>query len=128
MGVPEGLLYTKDHEWVKIEEDLVTIGITFYAQSHLGDITYLDLPKPGDIFRQFDKIVIIESVKTIVEIHSPLSGKVARINETLAGSPEVINQSPYDKGWLLVLEISNIDEKNNLMSAEEYDKFLEGID
>jgi len=128
MSVHKDLLYTKEHEWVRIEDGLATIGITFYAQSHLGDITFVDLPKSGDDFRQFANIAIIESVKTVTQIHSPLSGKVFKINEDLIASPQLVNQSCYDKGWLLIIKISNLEETNNLISFEEYDTFLRGID
>ena len=127
MGVPSDLLYTKEHTWVRIEENLATIGITFYAQSHLGDVTFVNLPEPGDDFRQFDKMIIIESVKTVTDIHSPLSGEVVKINEVLAENPGIVNQSCYDKGWLMVMRIYNIDEKDNLIEPGEYDKILQSI-
>ncbi|MBN2120176.1 MAG: glycine cleavage system protein GcvH [Candidatus Omnitrophica bacterium] len=125
MGVPRGLLYTKDHEWARIEQNNAMVGITYYAQSHLGDVTFVGLPQLGKSFSQFETIATIESTKAAVEIHSPLSGKVIKINESLTSNPELINRSPYDQGWLAVLEINRDSEEKNLLTAGQYDIFLE---
>ncbi|MDL1970163.1 MAG: glycine cleavage system protein GcvH [Candidatus Desulfofervidaceae bacterium] len=127
MNIPEGLLYTKEHEWIKIEGDTGTIGITDYAQSALGDVTFVELPQMGDELKQFEPFASVESVKAVSDIYAPMSGKVIKLNEQLSTSPELLNQSPYEEGWLVVIEISDEKEKENLMSAAEYKQYLEGL-
>ncbi|RKY32623.1 MAG: glycine cleavage system protein GcvH [Candidatus Omnitrophota bacterium] len=127
MEIPEGLLYTKEHEWIKIEGNLGTIGITDYAQNALGDITFVELPKVGDEVKQFKPFASVESVKAASDIYAPMSGKVVKLNEKLSTSPELINNSPYGDGWIAVIEISDEKEKENLMTAEEYKKYVEEL-
>lgn len=127
MEIPEGLLYTKEHEWIKIEGNLGTIGITDYAQNALGDITFVELPKVGDEVKQFEPFASVESVKAASDIYAPMSGKVVKLNEKLSTSPELINSSPYGDGWIAVIEISDEKEKENLMTAEEYKKYVEEL-
>ncbi len=127
MNVPDGLLYTKEHEWIRIDDHLGTIGITDYAQDALGDVTFVELPKVGDSIRQFEAFSSVESVKAVSDVYAPMSGKIIKVNDGLMESPELINQSPYDKGWIVVIEISDENEKKNLMTASEYRKYLEGI-
>jgi len=127
MNVPDGLLYTKEHEWIRIDNHLGTIGITDYAQDALGDVTFVELPKVGDSIRQFEAFSSVESVKAVSDVYAPMSGKIVKVNDGLMESPELINQSPYDKGWIVVIEISDENEKKNLMTASEYRKYLEGI-
>ncbi len=127
MNVPDGLLYTKEHEWIRIDNHLGTIGITDYAQDALGDVTFVELPKVGDSIRQFEAFSSVESVKAVSDVYAPMSGKIIKVNDGLMESPELINQSPYDKGWIVVIEISDENEKKNLMTASEYRKYLEGI-
>lgn len=127
MNVPEGLLYTKDHEWAKLEGNLATVGITDYAQHALGDITFVELPKIGKEQSQSKFLTTVESVKAASDVYAPFSGKVVKINEALSNSPELINQSSYDKGWIAVIEASNLKEKDNLMQPESYKKYLEGL-
>ncbi|HDN98032.1 MAG TPA: glycine cleavage system protein GcvH [bacterium] len=127
MEIPEGLLYTKEHEWIKIEGNLGTIGITDYAQNALGDITFVELPKVGDEVKQFKPFASVESVKAASDIYAPMSGKVVKLNEKLSTSPELINNSPYKDGWIAVIEISDEKEKENLMTAEEYKKYVEEL-
>ena len=127
MNVPDGLLYTKEHEWIRIDNHLGTIGITDYAQDALGDVTFVELPKVGDSIRQFEAFSSVESVKAVSDVYAPMSGKIIKVNDGLLESPELINQSPYDKGWIVVIEISDENEKKNLMTASEYRKYLEGI-
>jgi glycine cleavage system H protein len=124
MGIPQGFLYTKEHEWIKIEGSLGTIGITDYAQRSLGDLTFVELPPLGAELKQFKVFASIESVKTVSDIFAPMSGKVVKINEKLFTSPQLINQSPYRKGWLVVIEIYDEKEKKALLSADEYKKYL----
>lgn len=125
MEVEEHLLYTKDHEWVNIDGDVATIGITEYAQSALGDITFVELPTVGDEFDQFEEFASVESVKAASDIYSPMSGRVVEVNEALEGKPGIINRSCYEKGWLAKIEISDMDETSNLMTADEYRSYLE---
>jgi len=127
MSVPENCLYTKEHEWVKIDGNLATIGITDYAQESLGDITFIELPGIGDGVEQFKEFTTVESVKAASDVYAPLSGKIVKINEKLKSSPEVINQSPYRSGWFVVIEINDEKEKENLLSPEKYEKYLEEL-
>jgi len=128
MNVPEGLLYTKEHEWVKIEENQATMGITDHAQHSLGDITFVELPEEGDSCTQFQQIATVESVKAASDVYAVISGKVSKVNPDLANKPELVNESCYGKGWFLVIEISSEKEKQNLMSAAEYEKYLKEIE
>ena len=127
MNVPEGLLYTKEHEWIKIEGNKAKMGITDYAQVSLGDITFVELPKKDTECVQFNQVASVESVKAASDIYAPLSGKVIQINEEIQKKPELLNQSPYEQGWFLAIEISDEKEKGNLMQAAEYKKYLEEI-
>ncbi len=128
MDIEEHYLYTKEHEWVNIEENMATVGITDYAQSALGDITYVELPQPNAEVEQFEQFVSVESVKAASDIYAPLSGRIIEVNEALEADPEIINKSCYNKGWIAKIDISNMDEKSNLLTAEEYRKFLESIE
>jgi glycine cleavage system H protein len=128
MGNEEEYLYTKEHEWVFIDEGLAVMGIAEYAQEALGDITYIELPVDGAEVEQFGQCVSVESVKAASDIFSPLSGQIVEVNKKLEANPELINKSCYDKGWILKISPSDLDEKSNLMTYEEYQKFLEGLD
>jgi glycine cleavage system H protein len=128
MEVPEHLLYTKEHEWINIEDDQATIGISEYAQAALGDITYVELPSPGQEVEQFEECASVESVKAATDIFSPMSGKITEVNKTLENKPELINKSCYEKGWIAKIEVADLDERSNLMTAAEYSKFLESVD
>jgi glycine cleavage system H protein len=127
MQIPEGLLYTKEHEWVRIDGRSATIGITDYAQGHLGDITFVDVPKPGAQVAQFKQCATIESVKAASDVYAPVSGRVLKANEELAAHPELVNQSPYDKGFFAVIDASDAGEAGKLMKAAEYRKYVEGL-
>lgn len=127
MDVVEHYLYTKEHEWVNIEDNMATVGITEYAQSALGDITYIELPDVDDEVEQFEHLASIESVKAASDIFAPMSGKVVEVNGALESKPELINKSCYEKGWMAKIQISNIDERSNLMTAEEYQSYLESL-
>ncbi len=127
MNVPENLLYTKEHEWVKMEGNKATIGITDYAQEALGDITFVELPKEGDNRAQFKELGTIESVKAASSVYAPLSGTIVKVNNELAANPELVNKFPYDKGWFVVIEIANESEKNNLLDKNAYEKHLKEI-
>jgi glycine cleavage system H protein len=121
---PEDRKYSKDHEWAKIEGKEAIIGITYYAQKELGDVVYVELPEIGKEIKQGEVIATLESVKTASEVYSPLSGKVIKINESLKEKPELINEDPYNNGWIAILEFSNPQEYDNLLSSDEYKKLI----
>ena len=127
MEVEDDLLYTKDHEWVNIEGNTATVGISEYAQSSLGDITFIELPGVDDEVEQFGDFASIESVKAASDIFSPITGKIIEVNANLEADPGLINRSCYHKGWIAKMEISDQDEVSNLMTADEYRSFLESI-
>jgi glycine cleavage system H protein len=124
MNVPEELLYTKEHEWTKIEGDTAIVGITDYAQHQLGDIVYVELVEVGKEVKQMERIGTVESVKAVSDIYSPLSGTVIEVNDSLKDHPELINQDPYGKGWMVKLKIRDISETKNLMKAGDYEKYV----
>ncbi len=128
MEVMEDYLYTKEHEWIHIDDNIATIGISEYAQSALGDITFVELPEVGLEVEQFEQFASIESVKAASDIYCPMSGTVIEVNEELESSPDLINRSCYEKGWLAKIEISNLEDKANLMNSVEYQKFLESLE
>jgi len=123
---PADLKYTKSDEWVRVEGNQATIGITDYAQDQLGDIVYIELPWDAQTLKSEDKFGDIESVKATSELLSPLSGAVVKANEALKENPELINDSPYDDGWMLVVEIANPAELDGLLSAADYEAYLQG--
>ncbi len=124
---PADLKYSKTDEWVRIEGNLATIGISDYAQDQLGDIVYIELPWDAEESVASDaKFGDIESVKATSELISPLSGKIVKVNTNLKDTPELINDHPYEHGWMFVIEMNNPDELANLMSAEEYQQYLQG--
>ena len=122
---PEGLKYSKEHEWLNVEESAAVIGITHFAQDSLGDVVFVELPQVGDEVRQFEKMGEIESVKAVSDLYSPVSGTVIEVNDGLNDSPELVNDSPYEDGWMLRVELADESEVSALMSASEYDSFLE---
>jgi glycine cleavage system H protein len=121
------LLYTKEHEWVSITGVVARIGITDYAQGALGDVTYVDFPAVDGEYKQEDVIANVESVKAASDIYAPLSGKVTAVNTELESRPELLNTQPYEGGWVCEMEISNPDEQEALLSAEEYKEFLKTL-
>ncbi|MGO4888894.1 glycine cleavage system protein GcvH [Anaerobacillus sp. MEB173] len=124
MNLPKELKYSKEHEWVKVEGDKVRIGISDFAQSELGDIVFVELPEVGDEIEADAPFGSVESVKTVSELYAPISGKVVEINEDLEDSPEFVNESPYEKAWMIVIEPSDTSEIDKLMSAEAYEKMV----
>jgi glycine cleavage system H protein len=124
---PEENLYTKDHEWVNIQGDVATVGITEYAQRELGDVVYVDLPEVGDTFEASDPFGSVESVKAVSEVFCPLGGEVIEVNTKLEQTPELVNQSPHQKAWMIKLRVSNQDELDELLSAEEYEEYLQEL-
>ncbi|MBN6889120.1 glycine cleavage system H protein [Cytobacillus horneckiae] len=124
MNTPKELRYSEEHEWVKTEGDKVRIGITDFAQSELGDIVFVELPEVGDEVTADEPFGSVESVKTVSELYAPISGKIVEINEELSDSPEFVNESPYEKAWMIVVEPSDSSEMDNLMSAEQYEEMV----
>jgi len=122
MNTPKELRYSEEHEWVKEEDGKIRIGITDFAQSELGDIVFVELPEVGDEVTADEPFGSVESVKTVSELYAPLSGKVVAVNEDLDDSPEFVNESPYEKAWMIVIEPSDLSEMDSLMSAEDYEK------
>ncbi len=124
--VPTDRLFTENHEWAFIENDIATIGITYYAQSNLGDVTYIEPPEVGDEVQQKSEIGSIESIKAVSDLFSPLTGKVTSINLAVVEHPEIINQDCYGEGWIFKLLITGGGEMDTLLSSEEYEKLIEG--
>ncbi|MCU9612850.1 glycine cleavage system protein GcvH [Caldibacillus lycopersici] len=121
MSVPKELRYTEEHEWVKVEGNTIRIGITDYAQNELGDIVFVELPEVGDTIKVNEAFGSVESVKTVSELYAPVSGKVVEVNEELNDSPEFVNESPYEKAWMIVVEPADQSEVEQLLTAEQYE-------
>jgi glycine cleavage system H protein len=121
----EDNLYTKDHEWIFVQDNVGTIGITDYAQHELGDVVYVDLPEVGDTFDANEPFGSVESVKAVSEIFCPVGGEVLEVNSKLEESPELINQSPHEKAWMIRIRLANPDELKELLNAQEYEEYLQ---
>lgn len=117
---PEDLRYSSEHEWVRVEGNKARIGVTDYAQGELGDVVFVDLPSVGDTITVGQAFAVIESVKSVSDVYAPVSGTVVAVNDRLSDSPELINQSPYEDGWIVEVELSDPSEVNSLMTAAEY--------
>jgi glycine cleavage system H protein len=124
MEFPDGLLYSKEHEWVLVDGDSATIGITEFAQEELGDVVYVELPEVGEKIVKDDPFGAVESVKAVSDIYAPVSGTVLEINDVLPDSPETINDDPYGDGWMIRVEMNDKDDLQDLMSAEEYAEYV----
>jgi glycine cleavage system H protein len=124
MNYPENFRYTKEHEWVSLSEGVATVGITFHAQEELGDIVYVDLPKPGTNVEKGKTFGSVESVKAVSDIYAPVSGEVTEANEVLAGSPEKLNEDPHNAAWLIRVKVKGDEEFKQLMSASEYQSYV----
>lgn len=124
MNIPDSLKYTKDHEWVKIEGDKATVGITEFAQKELGDIVYVEIETEGQTVKEHDIFGTVEAVKTVSDLFMPISGSVDEVNPELEGSPELVNSDPYGKGWMIKITISDTSEINSLLSSEEYKNLI----
>jgi glycine cleavage system H protein len=122
---PEGLRYTKDHEWCRLDGDIATIGITWHAQDALGDIVFTELPKIGESVSSGEPFGVVESVKAVSDLFSPVSGKVTERNDSVIESPEGLNEDCYDDGWLIRVEVSDPADLDGLMTAAQYTKFLD---
>jgi glycine cleavage system H protein len=118
--IPKELRYTKEHEWIMVDGDVATVGITDYAQGELGDVVYLELPDPGTAVEQMKAFGLIEAVKTEADLYSPLTGEVTERNDSAVNDPGVINSSPYEDGWLIKIKFSNPGEVDGLLTAEQY--------
>ncbi|WP_089936983.1 glycine cleavage system protein GcvH [Candidatus Entotheonella palauensis] len=125
MEFPEGLKYTKEHEWARIEGDRVIVGITDFAQEELGDVVFVELPEPGAAVAAEGTFGVVESVKAVSDLYCPVSGTVLEINTDLEDHPELVNDSPYEDGWMIVIEASNSAEFNELLSAADYRSYVE---
>lgn len=124
MSTPKDLRYSEEHEWVKVEDGKVRIGITHFAQSELGDIVFVELPQVGDEIKTDDPFGSVESVKTVSELYAPISGTVVEVNADLEDSPEFVNESPYEKAWMIVVELADASEVEKLMTAEQYEEMV----
>jgi glycine cleavage system H protein len=122
---PEDYLYSKDHEWISVQDGVGTIGITDYAQHELGDVVYVDLPEVGDTFEASEPFGSVESVKAVSEVFCPIAGEVLEVNSKLEDSPELINQSPHQQAWMIKIRLNNPEELKELLSAEEYEEYLQ---
>ena len=120
MSTPQELRYSKEHEWVKLEDGKARIGITHFAQAELGDIVFVELPQVGDELKKNEPFGSVESVKTVSELYAPVSGKVVEVNSELEDSPEFVNESPYEQAWMVVIEAPSEDEMGDLMDADQY--------
>jgi len=125
MDFPKELKYTEEHEWVLIEENIATIGITDFAQEQLGDIVFVELPEVGDTLAAGDNLGVVESVKAVSDVYVPVSGEVVEVNEELPDEPEMLNNSPYEGGWLIKVKLSDVASVEELMDAAAYHDFVE---
>lgn len=123
--IPEDCLYTREHEWIRIEESTGVVGITDYAQESLGDVVYVELPNVGDRFDAGEVFGNVESVKAVSELYMPMAGEVIEVNEGLSESPELINQDPYGEGWMIKVALADPEETSDLLSPAEYADFIE---
>ncbi|MEC9108866.1 MAG: glycine cleavage system protein GcvH [Bacteroidota bacterium] len=124
MEIPLNLKYTKDHEWISIDGNIATVGITDFAQRELGDIVYIEVETIGETLNADDVFGTVEAVKTVSDLFLPMTGKIIEFNESLDSSPEDVNTDPYGNGWMVKIEIENIDELDNLLSADQYKELI----
>lgn len=124
MNIPKELRYSQEHEWARVEGNTVRIGITDFAQSELGDIVFVELPEVGAQLTANEPFGSVESVKTVSELYAPIGGKVVAVNEELNDNPEYVNESPYDKAWMIIIEPSDLSELDNLLTAEQYEQMI----
>ncbi len=126
MNIPQALKYTEDHEWIKIDGDIATVGITDFAQNELGDIVYVEIETEGEEIDKGEVFGTVEAVKTVSDLFMPISGEVVEVNEELEASPEIVNEDPYEKGWMIKIKINNTDELDELLSSEQYTEVVGG--
>ena len=125
MNLPDDLKYTKEHEWISLDGNVVTIGVTDYAQEQLGDIVYVEFPKEGELVNNGETFGVLESVKAVSDTYSPVTGKIVEVNEPLADTPETVNEDCYGEGWLIKVELDSTTEMDAFMDAEAYKAFVE---
>ena len=125
MSIPKELKYTKEHEWVTIDNNIATIGITDHAQGQLGDIVFVELPELESKISQDDTFGVVEAVKTVADLFAPVSGSIVEINNELEESPDLINSDPYGSGWIIKVSVDSLEEYNNLLSSDDYMDFIE---
>lgn len=123
--VPQNLKFTKEHEWAKVDGDVVTMGVSDFAQSELGDVVFVELPAVGDEVTQFESMGTVEAVKAVTDFYAPVSGEVVEVNEALEDTPEIVNQEPYEGGWFVKIKMSDSSELENLLSAKDYAELVE---
>ena len=123
-NIPENLRYSKDHEWILVEGDVATIGITDYAQHALGDVVYVDLPRAGDSFGSHEAFGSVESVKAVSEVFTPVGGEITEVNDALNDDAEKVNSDPYGEAWFIKIKMQNANEADKMLSAEEYEEYL----
>ena len=124
MNTPKELKYTKDHEWIAIDGEIATVGITDFAQRELGDIVYVEIETVGELLKADEVFGTVEAVKTVSDLFLPVDGEILELNEDLETSPEDVNNDPYDKGWMIKMKVSNPDDLDNLLSSDEYKKLI----
>lgn len=125
MAAPQDLYYAKTHEWLRLDEDTATVGITDFAQNQLSDLTFVELPEVGRRVEAGDEVAVLESVKAASDIYAPVKGEIIEVNDALEDEPERINNSPYDEGWLFKIKVDKEEDVDELISAEEYDELCE---
>ncbi len=125
MEFPEDLKYTREHEWLSIEGDVVTVGITDHAQQQLGDVVFVELPAVGDRVEKADAFGVVESTKAVSDVYAPVSGEIAEVNDDLPDNPELINEDPYGDGWMVKITVGDRADLDDLMTAEEYRRYVE---
>jgi glycine cleavage system H protein len=125
MTVPEGFHFTKEHEWIQVDDNIATVGITDFAQESLGDITFVQLPKEGESIKKDDPFGVVESVKAVSDLYAPVTGRVVEINQPLLNAPELINEDPYTDGWMIKIELKDASEVEELMSTAAYKEYIE---
>ena len=125
MNLKDGLFYSREHEWIKVEGETGVCGVTDYAQDSLGDVVYVELPKIGDKVEQMKPFMVLESVKATSDVYAPITGEIIAVNEKLSNSPELVNSDPYEQGWLVKIKIEKPEELKELMNREDYNSFLE---
>lgn len=123
--IPDDVLYTREHHWIRVEDSVATIGLTDHAQNELGDVVFVDLPEPGTEYHAADEMGCIESVKTSTDLYAPVSGSILEANPLLEKSPDLINRDPYGDGWLVRMKLTDISETEDLLSAEDYGNLVE---
>lgn len=125
---PSDYLYTEEHEWLRVEDDVCVLGITQFAQNSLGEVVYVELPEVGDTFDAGDEIGTIESVKAVAEVYTPVAGEIVEVNDEVVDSPELVNDDPHTDGWLVKLRFSSAGELDDLMDAEKYGEYADSAD